>query len=447
MENLNRDVLSEIAKQIYYPTELINLVSVSKHFRFLGNNEHLFRCFWIREFQQFAPDFVLRLPENWTWKQVFIWLFKVKRQMISEMHAHMGLTYEHNFREMIGKGLGGLAFDDHLSNAETTALSLEERSLVPMHRQFLVEETVQENLDFPPDYSNLLELQDLCYFHENKISKSIGIYTKNRPSTKQILLTEGVCVWNYMFEMYIPIYPLSALREIFIYHKTIIMDEHNRKLRNAEKVLNESVYVEYKCNDINIENFYEYETLITDKLEEYDLGIIIFGYENNCLSLSITRYPKWKLFPYKFQIHKVYQIPSYNWKNERSEFDKTYKMCQFPIYNWENVKLDMKEVLEYSESCKDLYIPEKIEIEFLKEPGKKLTLELVTKRIVPPRIRHIKYDDVSEDPYNENDGDLGNTDANKGLIAKDFLIKYGDGYNLPGVTRIDNVEKYNTIYF
>jgi len=101
MERLHKDVLIQIAARIYYPTQLINLCLTSSAFRCLGVNEILFRMFWLRAFYKFSPDFVLKYqpPPNWTWKEVFIYLFKSKREIISRMYHYLGLTYEHSFRD------------------------------------------------------------------------------------------------------------------------------------------------------------------------------------------------------------------------------------------------------------------------------------------------------------------------------------------------------------
>ena len=64
MDRLHCDALLQIAMRIYYPTELINLALVSRAFRYLGVDERLFRAFWLREFQQFCPDFILNYQKS-----------------------------------------------------------------------------------------------------------------------------------------------------------------------------------------------------------------------------------------------------------------------------------------------------------------------------------------------------------------------------------------------
>lgn len=405
MDRLGRDVLLEVARRIYYPTELINLALVCKAFKHLGTDERLFKTFWLREFQSYAPDFTSeflnKIPENWTWKQVFVWLFKTKRELISKMYHHVGLVYERDFRgELDEKATNKLHFMLFLGYKDGT--SPEERYQLPTGRAYLIDRSVTGSLFFTlargRDRKRMVEMIDTVHAHQGKwdlrdnwdypVEEEYrkGLYG-GKPLGKRAIVKEGVCIWDKVTESYKLIYPLDGLRDIFNGYKYDIMRERNLKVRAAEELLNELYNLEYQCDEITNDNYKQYEIAISERMKESELAMIdyYYIYGLKVLSFSVIRAP--------------------HWENKEPRENQVYggwpKGYQIPIYDWKGTLLDTKELMEYPYQCKNRYgesgelkFPETLHIESLEkkdEGGKILTLALKNSEKIPAAFPHVSH--------------------------------------------------------
>lgn len=95
MDRLPYDLIMKIALEIN-PLNLINLASVCRKLRRLGNDETFFR----KLLNKFFLDYIPGLP-HWefkpfpTFKALFIRLSLVVRQITTKIHNHYGLQYSH----------------------------------------------------------------------------------------------------------------------------------------------------------------------------------------------------------------------------------------------------------------------------------------------------------------------------------------------------------------
>jgi len=413
MEKLGRDVLLEIARRIYYPTELINLVLVCRSFRFMGTSERLFRAFWLREFKFFAPGFVSgfieNLPDNWTLKQLFIWLFKTKRELISRMYNHLGLTYEHDFRGEDSSRLYYLLF---LKTKRSD--NIPTRFLLTMLSEYLIDGNVSGDLELNPNNEDnldrMVELIDIVYSHkaewnieedynypsketegewnkelQHKNKKELQQIDKDRrPMSKRVILREGVCVWDCETEKYILIYPLDGIKYMFEHYREIIIKERNLKIRAAEDLLNELYNLEYQCDEITQVNYKLYYELIIKKTREVELGMISYYYipALKVLSMSVIRSPHWQnnddLNMRDARWHRTYQIPIYDWKGR--EID-TRELMEYPNRKYEGLRTDYNRLMRF---------PEELMIESL-EKGKMVRLVLKRSEKIPAAFPHVSH--------------------------------------------------------
>jgi hypothetical protein len=298
MNSLHRDVLLQIAARIFYPTELINLALTCKRFRFLGNDEWLFRSLWLREFKEHALGFDFEMVEGWTWKGVFIWLFRSKREIITEMYGHMGLSYEHKLREGYA-AIRLLVFEyekpKHILKSKRYLTEICHYSLIEEHKiGFLEYITLNKS-----HYTDEVALIDTVYSNNDRISFNRLPYSnqyKDKPDSKRIILKEGLCVWSSTLKRYILLYPFESLKRMFHYYAKIITNMRDEKIKLAVNLLNELYIVEYKCDGISEDNYTNYSRIIHKKMKEFKIGILQYNYNYalKVLSFSVLRSPTWQ---------------------------------------------------------------------------------------------------------------------------------------------------------
>lgn len=411
MEFLPHEATIEIIKHVY-PTELINICLVSKHFSSFSSDERLFRVFLTTQFQlpQFATSFTFKLPPTLTWKELFIKLFNTKRQMISTMYSRMGLVYEYDYKPISEQELRCLHYDDDIDivrNGRATGdfhsivcnMSVNERIKLGCISSTLsidgspIEGAIVDRLAFYPDYTYSLNIEDVMY-RRNLLKSEVG--ENGIAQMDKILLYEGFCVWEKQSQTYIPVYPTLGFRCIFYEYRKCIMEEYTKKFHAACKILNEEVTVMYECPQLTAQNFTTYERDIEKEFEKQNWTIIIYGYGYRGLSLLISRYPKSLLPGQGDRTMSQY------------DFDRMV-LCNLRFYTHKNEDFHPCKLLEYSSQPK-LEVPKTITINSaiigLEEDPIVLTLIESETQIYPSRISHVKDNtDTFEDPYNDDSDD------------------------------------------
>lgn len=393
--------------KLVYPTQLLNVFLVNRHFGAFSSEEKLYRALIEVQFQPFAPDWVFKCPPDWTWKMLFIRLFNMKRQMISEMYARMGLTYEFSYRPFWGNGLNYFIYSgisaSTYSNGIFPHISFEDKlnmSIYPLDMLGVTKINLEkyEPLSFDPKSHYALTIEDIVYRrrllkmypaadnHAIMNSKTGTIWKD------EMLLDEGFCVWHFQLDTFISLFPMTGLEMLSNIYSDIIMTEYNRKLEAAASFLNEEVNVTYGCSDLTLQNFSSFQEQITLKLREHEWDIILYAYGHQGLSLIISRYPKSILF------------------DEDTDYDsKASAICQPQLFNHLNEDIEVRRLLEYSTQDKP-EIPKIIELSrgnptssatiFNTNNSQIIVLKLIETQIFAPRICHLKDNDREfESPF------------------------------------------------
>jgi len=428
MDTLPDEIITCVITKLY-PTELINICMVSKHFSDLGTDDRLFRILCTVQFQQYATDWIFKLPQNWTWKELFIKLFNVKRQMISEMYARMGLTYEHSYREY-GQGVRHSCYCD--DNPNLNNMTSEERfNLNGDHMPLLATVKVDrfdlygivEPLTFHPDLKMSLNIKDVMYFRRKMLDiagdfkeKFEKLNENGYMNVNSVVLEEGLCMWNKELKTYLSIFSMSGLRNIFLYYEDIIMKEYIEKSYAAYELLSEEFNVVYECPFISIKDFYTFRDQAENKLKEQGWIVIVSGYSHEGLSLIISRYPKSILFEGD--------------ECSKSDMNK-YLNCKISLFNHLNEKLHVTKYLQYpkqmtleqmgpeqvkSEDKSGVKpdIPKTLVLDCVGLDGNPVILKLIESSIsrnMDRRVTHIKdNDDILENPYAYRGADIADDD-------------------------------------
>jgi hypothetical protein len=397
MDCLPDDIILHIAG-FFYPIELKNLMLVNRQFRDLIDSERFFCMLYWREVKLWDETWKFSLPEEWTWKKVYLWLFKIKRQMISAMYAHMGLIYKYEFRP----DNQSICFPTSSENIDD--LDLKEKGKIIIFPMRIVY-GFNDRSEFQPDFSSIFTIEDMNYFYKTGKCKGfrVGRYNADKLARKKILLREGICIWNG--QNYNPIFSIDGLRQIFFWYRILIRDEYEMKLEKAMSLLNEEYTLEYDCKEITLHNYGKLQKVIAEKFLEKELKLMIHGFGWKGLSVMVCRYPKCLLL----------------------DHEKGDTLCNIMVYNHLNESLDMKKLLTYPEKDK-LELPEDIIIEEdhpLNSEKKRLVLKLLKIDKFPNRIRHVKFDDDEfENPLAE---DESNDDE-----EEDYDYSEGEDEILPG---------------
>ena len=322
MDSLPYDILAYIIKDVY-PTELINVCLTYRRFRHLGVDENLFKILCIIHLQGYDPNWTFTLPEQWTWKQLFIKLFNVKRQFISQMYTQVGLIYEHEYKPEFNYGLQ-ILYDPRLSGSYVGIANRTFKccSLLNIH---IVEQGVNP-LSLTEEYLHALPIEE---FILNPLKKD------------EAILKEGLCVWHEQTNRFVCIFSMAGIINIFKRYEAIILKEYIEKSFKAHAYLNEEFNVSYTCPDmITMDNYLDFEHEIGKELiDKHDWSIITYRYVENKeksqggkLSLVISRYPKSLIIG----------------KSHMSEVDsRRFASCRFTLYNHHNKEYIMFRMLQY----------------------------------------------------------------------------------------------------
>jgi hypothetical protein len=391
MDSLPSDIVIEIVKFVY-PTELINICLAHSQFRYLGTDERLFRVLCTFEFQDFAEDWIFKLPEDWTWKQLFIELFNVKRQMISEMYTRVGLTYRYNYREIWGNGLKYFTYSGIIQSSGTLA----ERNEADIWYLSMLTAGVSKTgvclpLLFNDERPYSLTVEDatqrravLRMISNDSLDHIVNSSTGDIWVDK-MLLKKGFHVWHENLEEFVFLYPMIGVRNIFESYKAIIMKEYTEKFNSACKILNEEIHITYDCPDLVLKNYAEFQTEIEGIFRDHEWVVITYGYGYKGLSLLVSRYPKSMIFN----------------KDNATDHDlQKFEMCQSICFNHLNESLNVTELLDYPTTHKP-DIPKIVTLKANGKDGNPITLRLIESETVicQPRISHVKDNDNEfEDP-------------------------------------------------
>jgi hypothetical protein len=225
------------------------------------------------EVRTYCKNFEFKLPEDWTWKQVFIWLFNIKRQSISVMYNNMRIPYQYSYKPLIANSLCYIGFSDGIVDTPEERFANREICFhVPIIDNEKGDITLTPVVDLAC-FGTMGEIQDMNLYHQAKLichfdygNQTYDIKDrerrhKNRPANKKILLKEGICVWNCKRESYIPIFSYQGFVFLFEEYEKIVSTLHEKRLNTAIKL----IYEISKNFDKDLEEFYE--TITCDFLE------------------------------------------------------------------------------------------------------------------------------------------------------------------------------------
>lgn len=412
MDSLPSDVIIEIVKFVY-PTELINICLTNGQFAYLGSDERLFRILCTLEFQHFAEDWIFKLAEGWTWKELFIKLFNAKRQMISEMYARVGLTYKYEYRGQYKWGCKYFHYSDIDSSDDLSNMTISERTELKYNFSSPINSSrfSVEPLSFVSDMKYGLTAGDATYrrnlLNIIKRGKSKDMLCSD-VWTMKMLVQEGFCIWHEISSKFIILYPMTGLRNIFREYRNLIMKEYTEKFNSACKILNEEIHVSYDCPDLVSKNYAEFQTEIEGIFKDHEWVVITYGYGYKGLSLLVSRYPKSMIF---------------NRDTANDHQMQKFRAWEPQCFNHLNEDLNLIELLDYSTTHKP-EIPKIMTLKANGKDGNPITLRLIESEtiICQPRISHVKNNDnefedplfgVDDDSTCEYDGPVDSDDSNE----------------------------------
>lgn len=186
-------------------------------------------------------DFLLELLEGWTWKNLNIRMYNVIRQMISEMHTHVGMKYEHSYKPKPKSGLPYLSFFD-IDVHDQPCNRLDDI----IEWESMVEELLPEFLFTPDSDRSPVTLEDLNLRHEFLLgfgsieNNGSNAYTWSA-QPDMLLLEEGVCLWNTSLNNYSCILPIEVMRNIFYRQASKINDKLQQGIERTYEFLSQPI--------------------------------------------------------------------------------------------------------------------------------------------------------------------------------------------------------------
>lgn len=352
MQTLPAEVLIAIG-QFLAPADLGRLAKTSSRFMRLAQDEHLFHALYQRDFAKLITDKPLdmvtalqgvkpnkqhwirrkllaidsatteggqadlkrmknlKLEADWKWRHLYITLYLTRLNIIENMAEKSGRAASSSFSHRAGtadyRALSYTIFDPELLNDTHTSLLHHNSGVSLVHHS--------ASIKFAPVTSRFtaVRLKHFNLFHqlaltdeelgrrdedlEDMMDEEDLVYGRGPPDSRIVLCHEGVALWNKDEELYKLVYPIIAIRQIFI-DCNLENEIKTAELQEAvREYLLEAPSISCEILDARVCQHYPsqiFEAIVT-KLKEAELALesceLISATE---LKFNCRRVPVWK---------------------------------------------------------------------------------------------------------------------------------------------------------
>ncbi len=253
----------------------------------------------------------LKLEADWKWRHLYITLYLTKLNMLETMDELSGINDDKMFSHRAGtpdyRLMYYTVFDQEILENPHLSLLHHNEGVGLVHGK--------APFKFIPIDSNMIgvKLKHLNFLHqiaivdaelgrrdvelELELGHDLDDYGRGPPDSKISLCHEGMAVWNSEEEVYKLVYPMLALRQLFLY----VREENDIKTfdaqENARDFLNQSPII--RCQILNSDVCRDYPSQIylavvaklkEAELEPLDCKLI----DATTLEFTCQRVPVWK---------------------------------------------------------------------------------------------------------------------------------------------------------